>query len=212
MNALKTMLQAASLASAASLVLMPVAWADAKQDLQDRLAPISTLQADFVQQVIDPQGELVQELQGELALARPNKFFWQSDAPDELVLIADGTSLYYYDPFVEQVTINDQQASSAQSPFLLLLDGEANAWADYQVSAEANSYQLSPVAGAASQQRLQISFADDQLNALVLDDGQGQLTRIELSNVVINTALPASTFKFEVPAGSAVDDQRGAVE
>lgn len=188
-------------------------WAsDAKAELQERLAPISTLQADFVQQVIDPQGELVQELQGRLALARPNKFFWQSDAPNELVLVADGTTLYYFDPFVEQVTINDQGASANQSPFLLLLDGEATAWADYDVESEAASYQLAPRPDAESQQSLQINFADDTLHELILDDGQGQLTRIVLKNVQRNAALPATTFQFEIPAGAAVDDQRGENE
>ncbi|MGQ4275859.1 outer membrane lipoprotein chaperone LolA [Pseudidiomarina sp. E22-M8] len=199
-----------SLMAAAALLLTAASWAsEAKIELQERLAPISTLQADFVQQVVDAQGDLVQELQGRLAMARPNKFFWQSDAPDELVLVADGATLYYFDPFVEQVTLNDQQSSASQSPFLLLLDGEATAWANYQVTAAGTSYQLEPIEGAETQQSLQLNFVDDVLSEVILDDGQNQLTRIALNNVQLNAALPASTFQFEIPAGVAVDDQRG---
>ncbi|MFC0444870.1 outer membrane lipoprotein chaperone LolA [Pseudidiomarina halophila] len=193
-----------------ALLFSGASWAsDARAELQERLAPVSTLQADFVQQVVDAQGELVQELQGRLAMARPNKFFWQSDAPDELVLVADGSTIYYYDPFVEQVTLNHQQNSASQSPFLLLLDGDATAWADYQVTAAGTSYQLEPVDGAEAQQSLQLNFADDVLSEVILDDGQNQLTRIALSNVQLNAALPPSTFQFEMPAGVAIDDQRG---
>lgn len=186
---------------------------DAKSELQELLAPISTLQAEFQQHVLDANGELVQELKGQLALARPNKFYWHSDAPDELVLVADGQSVYYYDPFVEQVTISAQSDATNQSPFLLLLDAEASAWADYNVSNEGLSFQLEPTANAEQQQSLQVNFVavDEQaaqLDELVLDDGQGQITRIQLSELATNVALPYTTFSFEIPEHAVVDDQR----
>ncbi|WP_417689081.1 outer membrane lipoprotein chaperone LolA [Pseudidiomarina sp.] len=186
---------------------------DAKTDLQELLAPISTLKAEFQQHVLDADGELVQELQGELALARPNKFYWHSDAPDELVLVADGQAVYYFDPFVEQVTISAQSEAANQSPFLLLLDAEASAWADYEVSNEGLSFQLVPLTTAEQQQSLQVNFvaqegAPAQLNELVLDDGQGQITRIQLRDVKANVALPYTTFSFQIPENAVVDDQR----
>ena len=186
---------------------------DAKSDLQELLAPISTLKAEFQQHVLDADGELVQELQGELALARPNKFYWHSDAPDELVLVADGQAVYYFDPFVEQVTVSAQSEAANQSPFLLLLDAEASAWADYEVSNEGLSFQLEPLASAQQQQSLQVNFVahEDtpaQLNELVLDDGQGQVTRIQLRDVKTNVVLPYTTFSFQIPENAVVDDQR----
>lgn len=186
---------------------------DAKSELQELLAPISTLQAEFQQHVLDANGELVQELQGELALARPNKFYWHSDAPDELVLVADGQAVYYFDPFVEQVTISAQHEAANQSPFLLLLDAEATAWADYEVSNEGLSFQLQPLATAEQQQSLQINFVAQedalaQLNELVLDDGQGQITRIQLRDVKTNVALRPTIFSFQIPENAVVDDQR----
>lgn len=187
---------------------------DAKTDLQELLAPLSTLEAEFQQHVLDANGELVQELKGALALARPNKFYWHSDAPDELVLVADGQAVYYYDPFVEQVTISSQSEASDQSPFLLLLDAEATAWADYEVINEGLSFQLQPLEGAEQQQSLQVNFVASennqsaQLNELILDDGQGQITRIQLSDVKVNAALPYTKFSFQIPENAVVDDQR----
>jgi outer membrane lipoprotein carrier protein len=186
---------------------------DAKSVLQELLAPMSTLKANFQQHVLDANGELVQELQGELALARPNKFYWHSNAPDELVLVADGQAVYYFDPFVEQVTISAQSEAANQSPFLLLLDAEASAWSNYNVTSEGLSFQLEPTAAAQQQQRLQVNFvAQDeqpaQLHELVLDDGQGQITRIRLSDLKTNVALPYTTFSFQIPENAVVDDQR----
>src|SRR5690606_41127983 len=63
---------------------------DERQALLARLNHLTTLEADFTQQVTDAQGELVQQLHGHLALARPNLLYWQSDAPDEMVMVADG--------------------------------------------------------------------------------------------------------------------------
>lgn len=201
--------------SCAFMVLSSNAMAlDAKSDLQELLAPLSTLQAEFQQHVLDANGELVQELKGALALARPNKFYWHSDAPDELILVADGQAVYYYDPFVEQVTISAQSDATNQSPFLLLLDAEASAWADYKVTNDGLSFQLQPIEGAEQQQSLQVNFVanDDeqaaQLNELILDDGQGQITRIQLSDVKVNAALPYTKFSFQIPENAVVDDQR----
>lgn len=182
----------------------------AKQALQEQLAPISTLQARFEQQVVGADGETIQTLTGELAMARPNKFYWQSEAPDELLLVADGTAVYYFDAFVEQVTISDQQAAAGQSPFLLLLDAEASAWADYEVRLEEGSYQLIPTENAAQQQQLTLTFDTEQssLQRVVLTDSQGQQTQIQLAEVKTNLALPYTTFSYQIPADAMVDDQR----
>lgn len=188
-------------------------WSDeARASLFELLASMQSLQADFAQTVTDEQGALVQQLHGRLALARPNLLYWQTDAPDETVMIADGTALWYYNPFVEQVSVYDQTDSMAQSPLLLLVDLDSPAWADYQVSYEDHSYALQPLAGSAARQSLQLLFASDasqQLQRIILDDGQGQISTIDLENVQLNGDLPAAIFQFELPAGVELDDQRG---
>src|SRR5690554_5428418 len=100
-----------------------------RQVLLERLNQLTIFEADFAQQVTDAQGDVVQQLHGHLALARPNLLHWQTDAPDEMLMIADGQNLWYYNPFVEQVTIYQQDNAVAQSPLLLLLDGANEAWA-----------------------------------------------------------------------------------
>lgn len=178
--------------------------------LLERLEQINAMEADFNQQVTDGQGELVQQLQGRLALARPHFLYWQTDAPDETVMVADGTSLWYYNPFVEQVTVTDQTASMDQSPLLLLLDSDAAAWQHYDVKREGESFALQPKPSASSAQSLQLVFAPQSavMQTIILDDGQGQISTIELAEVELNGQLESDRFRFSIPAGVDVDDQR----
>lgn len=183
-----------------------------RQVLLERLNQLTTFEADFAQQVTDAQGDVVQQLHGHLALARPNLLHWQTDAPDEMLMIADGQNLWYYNPFVEQVTIYQQDNAVAQSPLLLLLDGANEAWAHYQVKVEGNSFALQPLPSAPSAQSLQLVFAENgsaaELTRILLDDGQGQLSTITLENVTLNQPLDPQLFTFKVPEGVDVDDQR----
>lgn len=183
-----------------------------RQALLERLNSLATLSADFSQQVTDINGELVQQLHGNMALSRPNLLHWQTDAPDETLMVADGQNLWYYNPFVEQVTVYSQANAVSQSPLLLLLDGESDAWQDYDVKAQDNSFALQPKADADSSQSLQLVFAENgqpaAISRIILDDGQGQISTIDLENVKLNQALSKALFEFEVPAGVDVDDQR----
>ncbi|HET8816141.1 MAG TPA: outer membrane lipoprotein chaperone LolA [Pseudidiomarina sp.] len=187
-----------------------VVTADERAALLERLQQIRHLDATFSQQVTDNAGELVQQLHGRLALARPHFLYWQTDAPDETVMIADGDSLWYYNPFVEQVTVTDQTDTMEQSPLLLLLDDSAAAWQDYIVKQEGDSFALQPLPGADSMQSLQLVFAAQSpvIQTIILDDGQGQISTIELSEVTVNGELEPSLFEFTIPAGVDVDDQR----
>lgn len=107
--------------------------------LIERLAELNTLQADFVQLVKDANGELVQQLQGAMVLKRPNKLIWQTDAPDETLLVANGETLWYHNAFIEQVTIYDQAEAVAQSPLLLLLDADNSDWQNYDVAIQTDA-------------------------------------------------------------------------
>lgn len=205
---------AATAACTSVYLSSPMAWAadTDREALLERLNSLTTLSADFSQQVTDINGELVQQLHGNMALARPNLLHWQTDAPDETLMIADGKSLWYYNPFVEQVTIYNQANAVSQSPLLLLLDGESDAWQDYDVKAEANSFALQPKPDAESSQSLQLVFAEQgpaaSLTRIILDDGQGQISTIDLENVKLNQSLSETLFQFELPPGVDVDDQR----
>lgn len=181
----------------------------AQQALLDQLVNMETLQASFTQEVTDEQGNLVQQFQGSLVLARPDLLYWQTEAPDETLLVADGRSVYYYNTFVEQVTIYDQDAAGGQSPLLLLLNSEQADWSGYEVTQDDMTFALEPTQMDGQQQALQLSFAEQGvIDKIVLDDGQGQVNTIQLSEQVVNADVDQVIFSFSVPEGVDVDDQR----
>lgn len=183
---------------------------DVGATLREKLAPMQTLQAQFQQTVTDQQDELVQRLNGSLMLQRPNLMRWETEAPDESLMVADGAAVWYFNPFVEQVSVYDQGDAVAQSPLLLLLKGEPESWANYRVSQQGQSYTVEPKA-ANSQATLELVFSQSgQLKDIYLHEPEGQMTHLALSDVRMNQPIAASQFQFTPPEGVAVDDQRQA--
>ncbi|EKE79845.1 outer membrane lipoprotein chaperone LolA [Idiomarina xiamenensis] len=216
-NRAKSTLAACLMVSGLAVATVPTAAAlpvseqsesmQAKQQLQQRLAEIDTLSANFTQLVSDADGEVVQQLNGVLSLARPHYLRWQTDAPDETLMIADGEAVWYYNPFVEQVTVYPQQDAVEQSPLLILLDANTERWQQYQVERSETGFVIT--ATEQQQQQLALSFDSQQrLSRLQVTDAQGQVTDIKLASVVINQPIAAEQFQFSVPEGVAIDDQR----
>src|SRR5690606_6454734 len=58
------------------------------------LDEVRTLRADFTQTVTDAQGLELQQVEGTLAVKRPNRFRW--DYRDQ-VIVADGERIWMYD-------------------------------------------------------------------------------------------------------------------
>lgn len=204
----------------------------AAAQLQTTLSSMQSLSGSFFQEIYD-NGELLQELSGSFVLERPAKLRWVTYEPEASELIADGDTLWYYNPFIEQVTLYNQADAMQANPLLVLLDSAAN-WQGFTITdlgkhedvtaalsmdhrtvtenaaesvAEARHYwQISDQQQAGSE--LFLAFYEDELQQLILDDGQGQVSVFHLSIQQKNEPLSASTFTFNMPPGTDVDDQR----
>ncbi|KLU19585.1 lipoprotein chaperone, partial [Proteus mirabilis] len=65
---------------AMTLISSQAAWADARQDLQQRLNKVNSFQANFSQTVTSNEGSLIQKGEGNLKVQRPDLFNWQMTA------------------------------------------------------------------------------------------------------------------------------------
>lgn len=175
-----------------------------KQELQKLLKQTQSLSAEFEQQVKDEQGEVLQTLSGTLTLKRPASLYWHTKKPDESVMVANGSKVWYYNPFVEQVTIYAQQDMVDDSPLLLVLDSNGNQWQNYNVSSDGNRYFVEHETNSS---QLELVFSDEKLTEITLVQAQGERTELMLSDVVLNETISDEQFVFEVPAGVDVDDQ-----
>ncbi len=182
--------------------------ASPKAELSKRLSINEGFSADFSQQVISPEGETVMEGEGTVEIARPSLFRWSTTFPDENLLVSDGKTLWYYSPFIEQVSIYWQEQAAEQTPFVLLTRNRASDWDNYKVSQKGNEFTLIPTAVDSTQGRFQINIdAKGIVKGFNVIEQDGQRGLFTFSNVKLGKPK-ANRFTFTIPKGVEVDDQR----
>ena len=203
MKKIRQKLTALSLFAMASM-----AWANADIELQNRLNKVSVLSADFAQTVMSANGSNVQQGNGKLRIKRPNLFRIDTKSPQETQIIADGKTLWFYDPFVEQVTANWVKDAVNNTPFVLLTSNDKSHWAQYTVEQKDDRFVLKPKAKNSNIKQFDIRIDQNGvLKGFGTIEKDGQSNQYILRNIT-NQNLDGSLFKFTVPKGIELDDQR----
>ncbi|WOT03632.1 outer membrane lipoprotein chaperone LolA [Shewanella youngdeokensis] len=198
-----------AMAIAALPILTPfMANADAAASLKMKLVAIDNLKANFSQTVTDINDKVIQTGEGIFALAQPNRFYWHLTAPDESLIVADGTDVWIYNPFAEEVSVMDLDQAISASPIALLVHADEQTWSQYQVSQVGQCFEIEPIDKEAGVSEVKVCFNDLKLNQMVLKDQQGNTSNFVLSGQTGIAAKEADLFKFVIPADVDIDDQR----
>lgn len=186
-------------------------------ELKNKLSSIQTLSAQFVQRVFDENEEIYQA-KGRLYVAKPQKVRWETQYPEESLMIADGTAVWNIDTFVEQITIFDQASAIMNNPLVLLTTEDNDVWSQFSISnifTEPNQekgasdiYQIDSLDETAQIKRLTISFVNNAIASIVSVDAQGQESKLEFTNLQVNDTLNDSLFNVDIPKNYTIDDQR----
>ncbi|HHW7566756.1 TPA: outer membrane lipoprotein chaperone LolA [Mannheimia haemolytica] len=191
--------------------LANVALADAQSvaELQRRLEQVSQYSADFDQTVRSSKGKKIQQGKGKFQVKRPNLFRMDTKSPQENLIVSDGKDLWFYDPFVSQVTVNTVQDAVNNTPFVLLTSSDKSHWDQYDVSQSADTFVLKPKSKKSNLKQFDVRI--DQSGLLkgfstIERDGQSNL--YVLRNITTG-GVSSDLFKFSVPKGAELDDQRG---
>ena len=176
------------------------------------LKNVATLEARFSQRVEDESGSVLESSSGRFYLSRPGKFRWDyknTEFEGELgqQIVADGESLFFYDPDLDQASQRSLSNAVAQTPSLLLVMSNADLDQHFKTIDLGKSDALSWVALQPSSEdagylQLIIGFLGDKLDTLVLEDGIGNTTRLELNDIAVNQKIDQRLFQFEVPEGA----------
>lgn len=182
--------------------------ADASTDLQQRLDKVKSFHATFNQKVTDGGGASVQDGEGEMWVQRPNLFNWHMTAPDESVLISDGKTLWFYNPFVEQVSASWLKDATGNTPFMLIARNQASDWKQYNVSQQGDSFSLTPKSPDGNLKQFNINVSPNgTINQFSAVEQDGQRSSYALKSQQ-NGTVSADKFKFTPPKGVTLDDQR----
>jgi len=171
--------------------------------------------AEFTQVVTTParQGQAARQKQssGSFEFQRPGRFRFVYHKPFEQTIVADGTTLWFYDVDLNQVTQRPQAQALGTTPVALLASAaDLQALrADFTLeSAPALDglqwVQATPRVKDGQLQSVRVGFRDEQLAVLEILDSFGQRSSIRFDNLQPNPALPASIFQFKPPAGADV--------
>ena len=181
----------------------------AKEIIKAKLAALNTYSADFQQTVMDATGEELQTAEGKIYLSQPQKLYWETLEPNEMQLIADGATLWHIDPFVEQVIAIDQKNAVQNHPIMLLAQQGSSLWSKYLVEKRAeNEFLLTNLDSESDFISLTITFKDENLMGLSILDKMEQRNTLKFSRVIQNTTIDQEVFRFTLPEGYDLDDQR----
>lgn len=176
----------------------------ATQQLRNFVKNVEAATGHFNQRTIDAQGVSRPEQSGEFAFQRPGKFKWQIEKPYEQLVLSDGKQLYQYDPDLNQLTQRGVDQAVGASPAAILFgSGDIDQNFDLTERPEAEGLtwlRASPKGNDAGFDYVDIGFSSQQPVRLILLDGFGQQTLIDLSQVQTNVSLDAKDFSFVPPA------------
>ena len=180
------------------------AWADAREELNARLAAMEYLAADFTQQVQGPRGEVIEHSRGIVRLLRP-QFRWEVIDPYPQVIVTEDGQLKIYDPDLEQVTVRSLDEALVDTPLALLTQDAVELGADYAIEQlSPNSFLLHPSGIDALFDEIVLEFGSQGLQAMVIRDHLGQSTDIRFDNFGERSMIQSSDFTLDVPPGTDV--------
>lgn len=164
-----------------------------------------TLRAEFSQEIVDANRQVVETARGRVVLKRPGRFRWDYQAPYERVVLADGERLWLYEADLQQVTVRPLTAGLGETPAALLTGGReilerfevVSSWSGEDLA----WVRLKPRSTDSDFDAVAIGFRGADPVRLEIDDRLGQQTRIALSAIATNRPVGDDTFRFEVPAG-----------
>ncbi|MDU0111917.1 outer membrane lipoprotein chaperone LolA [Psychrosphaera aquimarina] len=192
-----------ALISSFSLFAEPV-----ETELRKLLVDYDGFTAEFKQQVKDTDNNVLHSASGQLVFKQPGQFIWEIVAPEQELLMSNGDTLWWFNPFLEQVSIFDAKDAVATTPFALLVSQQDEVWNKFTITKLESGFLVKPKNENNSQvSQLAIYFDDFLLKEIVITDRTQQTSSYELKKQAFKKKLNVN-FNFDIPADIEIDDQR----
>ncbi|VAW50900.1 Outer membrane lipoprotein carrier protein LolA [hydrothermal vent metagenome] len=173
--------------------------------LENFLADIQTLQANFQQTLRTHEGEILQQTEGQFYLNRPGKFRWNYKLPYEQEIVSDGERVWIYDVDLQQVTVQRQDVSLPSSPMALLQDSSKLYESFNVVPLDQHEgvyrLKLESKTSASDFSEIVVGLDKSGLRFMQLHDQFEQVTDIIFSDIATNLKLDNKLFNFVPPEG-----------
>jgi len=193
---------AASRASAAAEV------SDVVRRVQERFDATKDFTAKVDQDLVIASAGKTVHATGTVAFKRPGKMRWTLTDGTSQVIVADGTTLWFFQPDEKQVLKAPFNAAFRSSTPISFLTGVGRLSDDFEVTLDGAGegvlyLALRPRRGEGELGRLRLTV-DKQTYDIVgaeIFDPVGNVTRLRFSDLRRNTGVDDAQFTFEVPPG-----------
>ena len=195
-----------TLTAALLLVITSTANAGGRDDLIALTKGLTGLDGQFTQQVFDPRGKHKERSSGRVALAAPRLFRWEYVKPYPQLIVADGKTVWVFDPDLQQVSKRPQGAEEASSPLTILIDPK-RLDRDFIVTEKPAKDGLQWLdvkprkASDAAFRSAQLGFGKTGLARMHFVDALGQRTEISFSGWKRNPVFARGTFAYAPAKG-----------
>lgn len=182
-------------------------FADVAQ-LNSLLQNFSSLKANFSEVMTDQQGNKMQS-SGVLYIKKPDQFHWETSAPNSELYISNGHTVWSVEPDLQQVTVSRLSQNLSTTPLLLLSGDVTDLTKVFTVQQQdATHYILIPKDQDSMIAKIVLGFDQKGIvNTLEMTNTMGQTSMLQLRNVILNEALPASLFTYVPVPGMDVLQQ-----
>jgi outer membrane lipoprotein carrier protein len=173
--------------------------------LQQKLANLKSITADFHQTITGEEGSVLQESSGKMAVLRPGKFRWETIEPMKQLIITDGKRVWLYEPDLQQVTIKALNQSLSETPILLLTKTNTDLNQQFNIKkTNENQFELTPKNKEELFNKITITFSGEQIKELTLKNALAQTTKIKFTNTKLNPKLFSTQFSFVPPKNTDI--------
>jgi outer membrane lipoprotein carrier protein len=154
---------------------------------------------------------------GEVLLKKPGRMRWNYAQPEPKMYLADGATLWLYEPEDKQAFKQDLKSSQLPAA-LAFLSGQGKLSAEFDITfadpkspyGTARDYALSLSPKTPQAQVKTIVFVVDpktfDVRESVITDQQGNVNDLLFSEIKTNTSIPEATFRWSPPPGVRLID------
>ena len=177
------------------------------EQLDTLLANMNTLTADVTQLIVESDGGVLEKSEIQMKLKRPSGFYWETLSPFPELIVTDGMKLWNYQPDLEQVVIEDWDATRSELAAQLLSGNTENLAEEYLLSRrdqgqnEFKEFVLLPRESDNVYRQITLTFNDQVLDMIHIDSNNGQKTVWQFFNLAVNNPVSDQDFVFETPPG-----------
>ena len=168
----------------------------------DYLDGIESLEANFLQEITDRDGVVLETSQGFLKIKKPDKYKWVYFSPMEQEIVSNGDKIWIHDPELEQVVVRETLDSDLNMLDFIFEDPRViektySITSLLEESEVEDKFLLIHLKEAtAIFEKAYVSFYNRIINEVHVITGADRTLKIRLREVRKNTEIRAKEFEF----------------